>query len=118
MPHTQTVTVKLPTRFYDDHADRGLPAGDLVKRTKRYVVVELDAAAYGELISDAEHYADRSQFDQRDPFLRGLCTSAKATVCCLRAIETPWTREEASLAAEGAELARIAHAERLEAKGV
>ena len=101
-----TVTLELPARFYDDHADRDLPAGTLLKRLHKRVIVELDAAAYGELLNDADHYSDNQHF--ADPHLFGLTRSAAATAARLRAIETPWTPEEASAAAQAAEEAALA----------
>ena len=83
-----TVIVQLPPVFYEDHVDRvgGYePVGTVVRSTKRHVFVELDAAAYDELLSDARHYADTQQF----PEFLGLVTSAKATVRALAKVERP-----------------------------
>lgn len=79
-------TYRLPPAFYEDHCARDLPAGTVVRTTKRSVYVELDADDYAELLSDARHYADRaSGFDG----LLGLRSSARATVNALVALGAP-----------------------------
>lgn len=78
---------RLPPVFYDDHVARALPAGELVRRTSRHVFVELDAAAFDELVSDARYYADEmgdAGFDGH-----GLVTSARATLRALEAAGRP-----------------------------
>ena len=55
--------VRLPAMFYDDHADRGCPAGREISRNSRSVTVDLDAAAIDDLRSDARHYADGDDYD-------------------------------------------------------
>jgi hypothetical protein len=74
-----TAVYNLPPRFYDDHVSRGLPAGEFIKRTARYVRVRLDDNAYADLLSDARFYMDCG-----DPTLiaenPGLVASARATV--------------------------------------
>jgi hypothetical protein len=54
---------RLPARFYDDHADRGCPAGRVTRRLARSVDVALDEAAIADLRSDAQHYADSDEYD-------------------------------------------------------
>jgi len=73
-----TRTVTLPPRFYDDHADRDLPAGRVIGRTRKSVTVELTAAEWTELRSDADHYANSNAYG--DPEFRGLIASARATL--------------------------------------
>ena len=70
------ITVTIPARFYDDHVWRACLPGIEVKRTSRRVTVMLDAAAWDDLLSDAEHYSEAWQFE-REYF--GLCRSAAAT---------------------------------------
>jgi len=75
-----TVTVKkyrLLARFYDDHVARDLPGGRLISRRKNEVTVELTAAEFDEMLSDARHYSDRSQFEWDQQY---LCSSAEGTV--------------------------------------
>jgi hypothetical protein len=49
---------KIPTLFYLDHANRGLPAGKLIKSGKLFTIVELTDSEYLELLDDAKYYAD------------------------------------------------------------
>lgn len=77
---------KLPPRFYHDHVARDCLPGVLVRETSRQVVVELDAAAYADLLSDADYYSDASAFE---PDLFGLCASARATYRALLAQGRP-----------------------------
>ena len=85
-----TVTVDLPPRFYDDHVDRELPSGIEVKRTKNYVRVILDHAAYDDLLSDALYYVDAaSDMLSGSPELLGLIASARATARRLSAMPVP-----------------------------
>lgn len=93
-----SILIDLPPAFYDDHVSRGLNAGLARKRTQRYVRVELDAAAWAELLSDARHYADGDMGYAAE--LPGLVASARATVKRLQDAPTPWTEEEAKAAAE------------------
>lgn len=91
-PHGPTVVVDVPARFYEDHVGRDLDSGWVVKHLSRTTRVTLDAAAYDELLSDAEHYAGEAMADMYlDDFATasGLIRSARATVKALRAVERP-----------------------------
>jgi hypothetical protein len=66
--------IKLPKRFFDDHAERGLPTPDVIREYARSYAVSINDPELSELLSDAEHYADA--VDQAE---RGLITSARAT---------------------------------------
>ena len=47
-------TYKLPPRFYLDHIARDCgKSGKVVRSTKNYIIVELDADALDDLLSDA-----------------------------------------------------------------
>lgn len=48
---------RVARRFYDDHVERALPGGRLLRATKLIVTVELDGEEYLELLSDARYYA-------------------------------------------------------------
>ena len=75
------VTVSLPPAFYADHVARDLPAGTVVKQTKKAVTVALTPEELAELRSDASHYAHsmaEAGFEGR-----GLIASAKATLKAL-----------------------------------
>lgn len=76
---TSDITVKVPPRFYDDHVSRDLPAGVEVKRTGTSVTVRLTPDEFAELRSDAAYYAQI----EGDPWLRGIISSAKATLNAL-----------------------------------
>jgi hypothetical protein len=74
------LAVVVPQRFYDDHEARGLVVGEveLVKVLARSYRLRMTTAQLAELRSDAAYYAD--QVDAFDADLRGLCSSAAATV--------------------------------------
>ena len=78
-------TVQLPKTFYDDHVARMLPAGVVVKETKRHYLVELDEAEFAELLSDSSHYAWLGTAELGQESL-GLVASARATVAALRKV--------------------------------
>lgn len=82
-----SVTLQVPATFYDDHVSRDcLPGSDVTCKANR-VTVTLDAAAYDDLLSDAEFYSDASQFEGWD--MRSLCASARRTVVALRKVGRP-----------------------------
>lgn len=77
---------KLPPRFWADHFERcGAHPGfrDVVKETKRYVVVRLDREALADLRGDAELYASNAAPDWSDG--GGIRASARATLRALTA---------------------------------
>jgi len=49
----------LPARFYDDHSERALPAGDVIKQSTTMVTVRCDEPTLAEILDDAKHYAHR-----------------------------------------------------------
>lgn len=74
---------KIPPRFYFDHLARECgKSGKIVSSAKNYLIVELDDIALSDLLSDASYYSESN--DISDPSIRGLVTSARAT---LRAID-------------------------------
>jgi hypothetical protein len=79
-------TLKLPRKFWDDHYDRCADHPGFreeVKSTKREVVVRLDDEALKNLTSDADYYSETTGFDTSDPWMMGLCASARATLARL-----------------------------------
>ncbi len=89
---SDTVTVDVPTRFYEDHRGRDLPSGEVVKRLSRTTRVVLDRKAYDDLLSDAQHYAGSAMDDMYlDDFATAsaLIRSARATVKALRNTTRP-----------------------------
>ena len=82
------VTVTLPKIFFEDHAARELPTGDVVKRTKRTVTTKVDREAFDDLLSDARYCA--TEIDAGgEPLLLSLMRSARAAVKRLEAAELP-----------------------------
>lgn len=79
------VTVRLPHTFYRDHEDRDLPAGQVIRETKAHLYVALDAPAFDDLWSDADHYAS-SGTATYGPESLGLISSARATLKALKAV--------------------------------
>jgi len=82
-----TVSVKLSPRFYDDHVYRDCNGGREIRRTRTYVIAELDREAYEDLRSDALYYAT---LENGDPYLSGLISSARAALKRLDALALPW----------------------------
>jgi hypothetical protein len=80
-----TNTYQIPKRFYDDHVDRDLPGGTIIKSTKRHYTIELSDADRDELLSDADYYTDQSA--AFDPDLFGVIASARATARAIRNTE-------------------------------
>lgn len=74
---------RLPIAFWEDHANRELPAGAEVARPKYHPpghYVECDDATIREILSDARFYADRWG---PDLISAGLKMSARATVSAI-----------------------------------
>ena len=73
-------TYKLPPRFYADHVARDLPEvgiTSVVSASQRATFVEMDAAAYDDLLSDSRYYASEMGGEYQ---MAGLARSAAATV--------------------------------------
>jgi hypothetical protein len=73
-------TIRIPAKFYVDHAERSLPTPVDFGTSPRYALVKADDPALGELLSDAEHYAVPPCPDCS----RGLISSAATTVRAIR----------------------------------
>ena len=54
----KTSPLRLPRRFFYDHAERDLPTPVVIRITPSYVFVDGNDPNIAELINDAEHYAD------------------------------------------------------------
>jgi hypothetical protein len=70
----RTIEIWLPPHFYEDHVDRSLPAGQELEQGKKGVLVFCNEAELREILSDAKHYSEESDYDL------GLRSSARATV--------------------------------------
>lgn len=49
-------TIRLPRLFFDDHLSRGCPTPETTRETARFVWVDGDDLALGDLYNDAEYY--------------------------------------------------------------
>lgn len=81
----------LPVTFYDDHADRELASGEVIKRTTHRVLIEATKNDLNELLSDAEYYSNRfgplgniAQDFEGDAYYYSLKRSAKRTAEIIR----------------------------------
>ena len=50
------MNITLPARFWNDHAERGLPSGQYVRKQGTYVVVNVTKEELAEILSDAQYY--------------------------------------------------------------
>lgn len=73
--------ITIPQRFYDDHVERDLPAGDEVCRNRSGVTVSVDDGELAELLDDAKYYAGKYGPEN---ISMGLKSSARATVQRIR----------------------------------
>lgn len=72
----------VPAKFYDDHAERELPAPAEVRRAGSRVYIRADDPEIESLRSDAAFYADPSCMDA-ECCPRGIIESAKRTLAAL-----------------------------------
>lgn len=80
--------MEVPRYFYDDHVSRELPAGRVLRTTRRYAWVELNESEFAELLSDARHYSNGFSPEHCHDADR-LMASARATVKRLEAARLP-----------------------------
>lgn len=73
--------IKIPTRFYDDHCERDLPAPAILKETKSNYWIDADSEHLAELLSDADAYSYTTDWPRH---LFGVCCSAAATADAIR----------------------------------
>ena len=75
-------TIRIPTRFIDDHYERGLPTpDDASSGGGRSAMISSDDPALPSLLGDAEYYASPSGPDAAPA---GVVASARATVRAIR----------------------------------
>lgn len=74
-----TREIWLPAKFWNDHADRELPAGELVREAGSRVLVKVTCDELSEIRSDASYYADPAGPDDYEG-RAAMVRSAKATV--------------------------------------
>lgn len=77
-----TNLIRLPKRFFDDHAERDLDTPAIVRETKNHYFIHATDPAVAELRDDAAFYADEHGPDHLPP---GLKASARATFTILGA---------------------------------
>ena len=93
-------TIKIPKLFYGDHVDRDLPAPAIVRETKRHYFIDANSEHLNELLDDAGHYGDPSEFScEFGGHLWGVIRSANATEKAIKKY-----LEEAAQAAGGASM--------------
>ena len=80
---TKTYELKIPQRFFDDHASRGcvIYSGEkdcyLIQKSKTFYLVHLTEEDAIDLLSDADYYS--TEWTQMDKSFFGVGMSAKAT---------------------------------------
>jgi hypothetical protein len=72
--------IRIPRRFFDDHADRALPTPTVHRATRAHVWIDRTDPALAELVNDAAFYADRNGPDQCPP---GVIPGARALLKAL-----------------------------------
>lgn len=95
MNHTTTVTVQVPTRFWDDHINRGCTDALEIKGTGNKIRVTLDHDGWSDLLSDSGYYIEFLTYPE--PWERALAVSAAWTLSALAKIEIPWEPTGAQL---------------------
>lgn len=81
---TYKLTGDVPQRFYDDAWDAACDVPPKVKVLSRTYRIEGTPEQWSELLSRADYYSFTAGLDMRDPFMRGLVSSAKATVRAIK----------------------------------
>lgn len=80
-----TITVKIPKSFFDDHCNRGLirdhEVSMITKTLSKHYIVTLTIRDAAELVDDAVHYMEPGQFEFD---LQYLVSSARATFGAIR----------------------------------
>jgi hypothetical protein len=74
--------IRIPKRFFDDHAERDLDTPAIVRETKAHYIIRANDPFIDELRDDAEFYAAEHGPDMLPP---GLKASARATLAALAA---------------------------------
>ena len=59
-----TLTLTIPRRFFDDHAERELATPTILRETARTVTIRRDDPDFAELVSDAEFYSHEDGPDE------------------------------------------------------
>lgn len=75
--------IRIPKVFYDDHADRELPAPPVIRETNRHYFIDNEHPDIFELENDAAHYSDATTWGGGIE-LGGFERSARATLNAIR----------------------------------
>lgn len=79
--HWNSITVKLPALFAQDHIARDLPHGEVLSENKRYVTVRIDEqAVIDEWLADADYYSNPYQFSEDWETRHSMARSAKRCI--------------------------------------
>lgn len=70
--------IKVPTLFYEDHVERDLASGIVVRRGPRVTEIIVDEVVIDDLLGDADLYAGFTDVDYREN--RSVCDSARSTL--------------------------------------
>jgi hypothetical protein len=84
--------IRVPLRFYQDHAERGLDTPVNHSRSRTYATIATDDPALPELLSDAQFYASAMGDCEWSSCPPGIVRSAIATVRSIRASTPPFER--------------------------
>lgn len=74
--------IRVAKTFVDDHIERELPYGRIVKETKTTYTLSCTTEEWMELLSDADHYSLMAGFYGSD--YRHICSSATAVARAIR----------------------------------
>jgi hypothetical protein len=75
----EQIEIRIPSRFYYDHKNRDLPAGEAIKDyANGQTLIRATESEIAEILDDAEFYVEMGP--EFGPDLFGLIQSAKATV--------------------------------------
>ena len=84
--------IKIPQRFFSDHEDRDLPTPEVVKSTQNHFWIKADDPHLGELISDAEYYAEPWIEAKPGDYVWGTVVSARATLKAIVGAGVSWDK--------------------------
>ena len=84
--------IKIPQRFLIDHEERDLPTPEVVKSTQRHFWVKANDPHLGELISDAEFYAEPYIDAKPGEHNWGYVVSARATLKAIVGAGVSWNQ--------------------------
>ena len=84
--------IKIPQMFLRDHEDRDLDTPEVVKFTQRHFWIKANDPHLGELISDAEYYAEPYIDAKPGDHAWGVVVSARATLKAIVGAGVSWDK--------------------------